>query len=82
MPGDKSLEYRKLSDASSIIEEQKAYSWLALYYSYVCECESGSQDSDQLVAVINNVVDSFMSNTKGKYGKIPKVTKCKAPVEK
>jgi hypothetical protein len=81
-PGDKSLEYRKLSDASSIIEEQKAYSWLALYYSYVCECESGSQDSDQLVAVINNVVDSFMSNTKGKYGKIPKVTKCKAPVEK
>jgi len=78
-PGEKSLEYREKSDASSDSEEQKAYSWLALYYSYVCECESGSQDNDQLVAVINNVVDSFMYNTKGKYGKITKVTKCTAP---
>ncbi len=79
-PGEKSLEFREKSNASSEKEEQKAYSWLALYYSYVCECESGSQNSDQLVAVINNVVDSFMYNTKGKYGEIPKVEKCKAPV--
>ena len=81
-PGEKSLEYKKMSSNSSDVEEQKAYSWLALYYSYVCKCESGSQGSDQLVPLINNVVDSFMSNTKGKYGKIPKVTKCKAPIVK
>ncbi len=75
-PGEKSLEYKKMSNKSSNIEEQRAYSWLSLYYSYRCKCESGMLSSDVLIPIINNVVDSYMTNTNGAYGKIEKITKC------
>jgi len=78
-PGKKALEYKEMSSNASDIDEQKAYSWLALYYTYKCECEMGSPRSDQLVPVINNVVDSYTTNTNDAFGKILKVTKCTPP---
>jgi len=81
-PGEKALEYKEKSNAASDVSVQRAYSWLALYYSYKCECEIGSYRSDQLVNVINNVVDSYVMNTGNVYGKISKVSKCTASIAK
>jgi len=78
-PGKKALEYKEMSSNATDIDIQKAYSWLALYYTYKCECEMGSPRSDQLVPVINNVVDSYSTNTNDAFGKISKVTKCTSP---
>ncbi len=80
-PGKKALEFKEKFISSSDQSEQRAYSWLVLYYTYKCECEMGSQRSDQLVPMINNVVDSYFTNTNNAYGKISKVTKCTAPVK-
>ncbi len=80
-PGKKALEFKEKFISSSDQSEQRAYSWLVLYYTYKCECEMGSQRSDLLVPMINNVVDSYFTNTNNAYGKISKVTKCTAPVK-
>ncbi len=79
-PGKKALAYKEMSSNATDLDEQKAYSWLALYYTYKCECEMGSPRSDQLVPMINNVVDSYITNTNSAFGKISKMTKCKAPI--
>jgi hypothetical protein len=76
-PGEKALEYKEKSNTSTDLSEQRAYSWLVLYYTYKCECEMGSPRSDQLVPMINNVVDSYVANADSAYGKISKVTKCR-----
>jgi len=78
-PDKKSLEYKEKSNNAPDQSTQRAYSWLSLYYTYKCECEMGSPRSDQLVPVINNVVDSYATNTNGAFGKISKVTKCTSP---
>ncbi len=79
-PGKKALKYKEKSNNSTDTSAQRAYSWLALYYTYKCECEMGSSRSDQLVPMINNLVDSYTTNTNDEYGKISKVSKCKAPI--
>jgi len=72
----KALAYKEKSNTSSNVDDQRAYSWLALYYNYMDECETGSSRSDYLPILINNVVDSYLSNTNGDYGQISKVKKC------
>jgi len=79
-PGKKALEYKEKSNTSKTPSEQRAYSWLAIYYSYKCECENGSPRSEGLVAIINNLVDSYTTNTNDAYGKIYKVSKCKPSI--
>jgi len=78
-PDKRVLEYKEKSNNAPDQSSQKAYSWLSLYYTYKCECEKGSPRSDQLVPVINNVVDSYATNTNSAFGKISKVTKCTSP---
>ena len=80
-PGEKAQEYREKSNNSSDASAQKAYSWLVLYYTYKCECEMGSPRSGQLVPMINNVVDSYTTNTNNAFGKISKVNKCTASIK-
>ncbi len=77
-PGKKALAYKEKSNDSNFDKSaQKAYSWLALYYTYKCECENGTRRPESLIAIINNVVDSYIENTDGSYEKISKVKKCK-----
>ncbi len=75
-PGEKANSFKEKSNSAVDSSVQRAYSWLALYYTYICECEMGSPRSGQLVPMINNVVDSYSANTKDAYGKIAKVTEC------
>jgi len=77
-PEKEASKYKVMSKITTEISEQKAYSWLALYFSYRSECEKGSYRSESLVQIINNLVDSYDINTKGAYGKISKISKCKA----
>ncbi len=76
-PGDKSKEYKEKSNSTTDKQAQKGYSWLSLYYAYKCKCDNGSIRPNELKGVINNVVDSYISNTGGIYGEISKVSKCK-----
>ncbi|HBS12860.1 MAG TPA: hypothetical protein DEO36_10025 [Flavobacteriaceae bacterium] len=76
-PGDKALAYKEKSNSATDIPTQKGYNWLSLYYTYKCKCDNGSIYPDDLVQIINNVVDSYLENTGGNYGKITKVSKCK-----
>ena len=75
---DIALKYKEKSSAASDKFEQKNYSWLALYYNYLCECKEGSERPNQLVILINNVVDSYIENASGKREKITKVSKCRS----
>jgi len=77
-PGEKANSFKEKSNSAADPSEQRAFSWLALYYTYICECKMGSPRSSQLVPMINNVVDSYSANTNDAYGKIEKVTECVA----
>ena len=76
-PGEKALEYKEKSEITKDKAAQKGYNWLILYYTYKCKCDNGSERPEELKGIINNVVDSYIENTKGVYGEISKVSKCK-----
>lgn len=75
---DLTLKYKEKSSAAIDKNEQKKYSWLTLYYDYLCECKEGTNRPIQLVTLINNIVDSYFENTNEKREKITKVSQCRS----
>ena len=77
------LNYKEKFNEVTDPDKQSEYSWLSLYYKYICECKEGSKNPEDLVPLINNVVDSYLENVKGDHENITKVSKCRPlPEEK
>ena len=79
-PGAMAQTYKNkaLNVTSGNTEEGGAYSGIATYYAYKCECENGTnRDPAQLVNMINGLVDVNAQKYQNRYGTISKVTSCK-----
>ena len=79
-PGATAIDYKNKAKnlGPQEFSKQQAYIWLATYYAYKCECDTGSPRSQQLVGMINGIVDTYSAYTKNAYGSISKVSTCKA----
>jgi hypothetical protein len=79
-PGPTAINYKDKAKnlGADEFSKQQAYIWLATYYAYKCECETGSPRSEQLVGMINRIVDTYSAYTKNAYGSISKVSTCKS----
>ena len=78
-PGATAISYKNKAKnlGPQEFSKQQAYIWLATYYAYKCECDTGSPRSQQLVGMINGIVDTYSAYTKNAYGSISKVSTCK-----